>query len=83
MGYADQGNYDDAGEQMKIEIDLPARCDDCVFVSELCYCNLLRGKPIYQNTIEEYEPDRRAKFCPFDSKEYWDELDESVRNIET
>lgn len=66
---------------MKLEIDLPSRCDECVFCEENIYCGLLCGEPIYPNINEAYDYEHRAKFCPFDSNEMITEMHEGVRII--
>ena len=64
---------------MKFEIDIPPNCGECVFCQEFIYCGLLYGEPLYPNIKEETDYDHRAKFCPFDSKEKWDEMHEGVK----
>ena len=64
---------------MKFEIDIPPNCGECVFSQEFIYCGLLCGEPIYPFGLEECDYDHRAKFCPFDSKEKWDEMHEGVK----
>ena len=63
---------------MRLEIDLPSDCSECVFCEESIYCGLLCGEPTYSES--EYGISR-PKFCPFDSKEKWEEMQEGVRII--
>lgn len=65
---------------MKFEIDIPSKCDECVFCEELVYCGLLYGEPIYRNS-KEYDFEHRAKFCPFDNIAKRDEMHNGVRII--
>ena len=63
---------------MKLEIDLPKDCSECVFCEELIYCGLLYGENIYEDG--DYDIGR-PKFCPFDSKEKWSEIHDGIRII--